>query len=241
MSQSKITAAGVEWWSFEGMLANSFSHHVKKEDGLYLLSVRRKDESAEWNGWDVAFLPNGYKEGKFYVRRDGSGDCLEACAEAALAVNFKKLIVGGIDLFEDRESSYRALINGVDELSISLNKRDDRFYWSRDYEKARMLTAHMNTIGSTFSGTSDSLEDAVEAALGAPDVLCAAAMAFVDSGSQEQQDRYARGFKDGQQAIRKQIALSASFFNELITSATPIDFEKLRSMYSKSQNSEARS
>lgn len=193
----KIEVAGVEWWYWHRCARPEINCHIEEGGGRWRMIECCQDDKGVFI-WKCSLL---VAEGQ-YVRAHGEAETLLQAAEEALAYIHEELEFGGMVWFrEQRETEgWQGCVDG--ECAIVIADRG-HFYWRRECVQAKDLLTLCGSLWGALSGETASREDAMQAAIDAPNKLRELVSKFVLGKPVE--EAYARGVADGREEMRTAI------------------------------------
>lgn len=193
----RIEVAGVEWWHWNYSGEAEIHAHIEEAGGRTRLLNCSQGKEGKYC-WEFSLL---VAEGQ-YVRARGETETPLQAVQAALAYMPEELDFGGAVWFrEQREAEqWEGWLNG-DCVQI----RDDTkaYRWERECAEAKDLLKLCNRFGNELSGEAATREEAMQAAIDAPNKLGELAAKFVTGKPVE--EAYARGVADGREEMRSAI------------------------------------
>lgn len=190
----KIVVAGVEWWYWRGCSWADINCHIEDDDGrLRMIGCYQDDKGAFV--WNFSLL---VAEGQ-YVRAYGKAGTLLQAAEAALSYAPEELECGGAVWFREQSEAeqWKGWVNGD---CVQIRVIEKAYRWERKCAEAEDLLKLCNSFGNELSGEAATREEAMQAAIDAPDKLRELAAKFVTGKPIE--EAYVRGVEVGREEMR---------------------------------------
>lgn len=192
----RVELAGVEWWYWNYSQQKIHAHIHEASGRVRMLCCTQNDKGAFC--WEFTLKVADEQ----YVRADGEAGTLLQAAEAALAYVPEELEFGGMAFF--REQGEREMWEGWvigDRVQILADK--ETYRWERKCAEVVDLLELCNSFGNELSGKAATREEAMQAAIDAPNKLRELAAKFVLGKPVE--EAYARGVADGREEMRTAI------------------------------------
>lgn len=193
----RIEVAGVEWWYWNYSGEAEIHTHIEDAGGrTRMLDCSQKKEGKYC--WEFSLL---VAEGQ-YVRARGETETLLQAAEAALSYAPEELECGGAVWFREQSEAeqWKGWVNGD---CVQIRVIEKAYRWERKCAEAEDLLKLCNSFGNELSGEAATREEAMQAAIDAPDKLRELAAKFVTGKPVE--EAYARGVVDGREEMRSAI------------------------------------
>ncbi|CAG0926945.1 MAG: hypothetical protein F9K21_00455 [Rhodocyclaceae bacterium] len=193
----KTELAGAEWWHWNSIAPPKISCHIHEDGGrLRLINCHQDDKGAF--AWKFSLL---VAEGQ-YVRAHGEAETLLQAAEAALAYTPDEMECGGVAWFREQGEAER-WVGWVNGDCVLVCGGEKAYCWSRGCAEAEDLLMLCNSFRNEFSGGAATREEAMQAAIDAPNKLRELAAKFVLGKPVE--EAYSRGVVDGREEMRSAI------------------------------------
>lgn len=194
----RIVVAGVEWWYWHGCKSRAdINCHIEDDGGRSRMIGCYQDDKGAFV-WNFSLQA---AEGQ-YVRAYGEAETLQQAVEAALAYVPEELEFGGMAWF--REQGEAEQWKGwVNDDCVQIHAVDQTYRWRRKCAEAEDLLKLCSSFGNELTGEAATREEAVLAAIDAPNKLRELASKFVIGKPIE--EAYARGVVDGREEMRTAI------------------------------------
>lgn len=196
-SHQKVELAGVEWWYWHGCTRPEINCHIKEDGGRLRMVECYQDDKGGFI-WRFSLL---VAEGQ-YVRAQGKAETLLLAAEAALTYAPPELEFGGMTWFR-RQGEAEWWEGWVKGDRINIVAGGETYRWARKCAEAEDLLTICNSFGNELCGEVATCEEAMQAAIDAPNKLQELAAKFVLGKPVE--EAYARGVADGREEMRSAI------------------------------------
>ncbi len=192
-----VELAGVEWWCWHGCTRQEINCHIK-EDGGRLRMVKCSQGDKGVFVWGFSLL---VADGQ-YICAYGEAETLLQAAEAALAYVPEELDFGGMAWFrgQGEAEQWEGWVNGD---RVRIHAVNETCRWERKCAEAENLLEFCDSFGSGLSGKTATREEAMQAAIDAPNKLRELASKFVIGKLVE--EAYVRGVTDGREEMRSAI------------------------------------
>lgn len=193
----RIEVAGVEWWYWNYSGEAEIHTHIEEAGGRTRLLNCSQGKEGKYC-WKFFLL---VAEGQG-VRARGETETLLQAVQAALAYMPEELDFGGAVWFrEQREAEqWEGWVNGDCVRILAVEKA---YCWERKCGEAEDLLKLCNSFKNELSGKAATREEAMQAAIDAPNKLRELAAKFVLGKPVE--EAYARGVVDGREEMRSAI------------------------------------
>lgn len=193
----RIEVAGVEWWYWNYSGEAEIHTHIEEADGRTRLLNCSQGKEGKYC-WEFSLL---VAEGQ-YVRAQGETETLLQAVQAALAYMPEELECGGAVWFREQgeREQWKGWVNGDCVLILAVEKA---YRWVRKCAEAEDLLKLCNSFWNELFGEAATSEEAMLAAIDAPNKLRELATKFVLGKPVE--EAYARGVADGREEMRSAI------------------------------------
>jgi len=196
----KAELAGVEWWYWDRPAVTKIHTHIKANEGRVRMLDLGQDDAGAF-AWNFSLL---VAEGQ-YVWARGEAETLLQAAEAALSYAPEELECGGAVWFREQGEAERweGWVNGD---CVQIRVVEKAYHWKRECAEVEDLLKLCNSFWNELSGEAATREEAMQAAIDAPNKLRELAAKFVLGKPVE--EAYSRGVVDGREEMRTAIKSS---------------------------------
>ncbi|MCK6384204.1 MAG: hypothetical protein L6Q52_07630 [Rhodocyclaceae bacterium] len=196
----KIEVAGIEWWYWNYSGEAEIHTHIEEAGGRTRMLGCSQGKEGKYC-WEFSLLVS---EGQ-YVRARGETETLLQAVQAALAYMPEEMECGGVTWFRGQEEkeTWEGWVGGDYAHVDASADEDDAFRWGRKCAEAKDLLLLCRSFFSELGGEAMSREDAMQAAIDAPNKLRELVSKFVLGKPVE--EAYARGVADGREEMRTAI------------------------------------
>lgn len=193
----RIEVTGVEWWYWNYSGEADIHTHIEEAGGRTRMLTCSQGKEGKYC-WKFSLL---VAEGQ-YVRARGETETLLQAVQAALAYVPEELEFGGMACFREQgeREQWKGWVNGDCVQILAVEKA---YRWERECAEAKDLLKLCNRFGNELSGEAATREEAMQAAIDAPNKLRELATKFVLGKPVE--EAYVRGVVDGREEMRTAI------------------------------------
>lgn len=193
----RIEVAGVEWWYWNYSGEAEIHTHIDDAGGRKRILGCSQGKDGMYH-WEFSL----FVAEEQYVWARGEAETLLQVADAALSYAPEELEYGGAVWFREQGEAeqWKGWVNGD---CVQIRVVEKAYRWGRKCAEVEDLLRLCNSFGNEFSGKAATREEAMQAAIDAPDKLRELAAKFVLGKPIE--EAYSRGVVDGREEMRSAI------------------------------------